>query len=110
MVSKEGDNLGIEAIRDRLELDETLIRKVFSIHGVPKILLRNSIPAAEASKLIDDYEITPAYEYKLAGGRPEVTEKPYLVKDDEGIDSFSLLPPPVVVSLIKQLYQVLIKK
>lgn len=110
MVSKEGDNLGIEAIRDRLELDEILIRKVFSIHGVPKILLRNSIPTAEASKLIDDYEITPAYEYKLAGGRPEVIEKPYLVKDDEGTDSFSLLPPPVVVSLIKQLYQVLIKK
>lgn len=110
MIAKEGDSLGIEAIRDRLELDDLLIRKVFSLHGIPKILLRNSLPVKEAAELIDDYEITPAYNYSLNDGRPEVTETSYVVKDDEGVESYSLLAPPVVVSLIKQLYQTLIKK
>jgi len=110
MGAKEGDNLGIEAIRDRLELDDTLIKKVFSLHGVPKILLRNSIPVAEAAELIDDYEITPAYEYELDNGQAKVKETPYIVKDDEGVDSYSLLSQPVAVSLIKQLHAVLIKK
>ncbi len=110
MVSKEGDNLGIEAIRSRLEMDDTLIRKVFSLHGIPKILLRNSIPVENAKDLIDDYEITPGYEYKLNNGQAEVLETPYVVKDDEGIDSYSLLSPPVVVALIKQLHNVLVEK
>jgi len=110
MVAKEGDNLGIEAIRERLEMDDTLIRKVFSIHGVSKILLRNSIPVNEADKLIDDYEITPSYEYKLNGEQVEVMETPYVVKDDEGIGSYSLMAPAVVISLVKQLYSVLIEK
>jgi adenylate kinase family enzyme len=110
MIAKEGDNLGIEAIRERLELDDLLIRKVFSLHGVPKILLRNSLPVKEAVDLIDDYEITPAYDYRLNNGRPEVSETSYVVKDDDGLESYSLLAPPVIVSLIKQLYQALIKK
>ena len=109
MIAKEGDNLGIEAIRERLEMDDVLIKKVFSIHGVAKILLRNSIPVSEADKLIDTYEITPAYEYKLENNQVEVIEKPYIVKDDEGIDSYSLLSPPVVISLIKQLYSILLE-
>lgn len=110
MIAKEGDNLGIEAIRDRLEMDDALIQKVFSIHGIPKILLRNSIPVAEADRLIDNYEITPAYEYSLEDGKPKVAETPYVVKDDEGIDSYSLMAPAVVVSLVKHLYSILIKK
>lgn len=111
MVSKEGDNLGIEAIRDRLELDEVLIKKVFSLHGIPKILLRNSVPVSESQKLIDDYEITPAYSYRrLDDGKIETIEGPYVVKDDDSLDSYSLMAPAVVVSLIKQLYTVLIKK
>jgi len=111
MISKEGDNLGIEAIRDRLELDEVLIKKVFSLHGVPKILLRNSIPVAEGQKLIDDYEITPAYSYeRQEDGKIKTIEGPYVVKDDEGADSYSLMAPAVAVSLVKQLYSALIKK
>ncbi|MFA5024571.1 MAG: nucleoside monophosphate kinase [Patescibacteria group bacterium] len=110
MIAKEGDNLGIEAIRERLEMDDALIEKVFSIHGIPKIMLRNSIPVAEADKLIDSYEITPSYEYALKDGKPQVSETPYVVKDDEGVDSYSLMAPAVVITLIKQLHSILIKK
>jgi len=107
MSAKEGDDLGIEAIRKRLELDDQLIQKVFALHGVPKILLRNSIPVKLAKELVDDYEITPEYVYELANDQVKIKEKSWVIKDDKGIDSYSLLAPPVVVSLIKQLVKVL---
>lgn len=110
MIAKEGDNLGIEAIRDRLELDDVLIRKVFSLHGVPKIMLRNSIPVSAAAELIDSYEMTPAYSYEREGDKVKTIESPYVVKDDDGVDSYSLMAPAVIVPLVKQLYAVLLKK
>jgi len=109
MVSKEGDNLGIGSIKARLELDEKLIKQAFSLYGIPKILLRNSIPANVAKKYVDDYEITPEYHYKWVKEKKkvEVIEKPWVFPDDEGVPSHSLLPPPVVISMIKQLAEVL---
>ncbi|MCK5459996.1 nucleoside monophosphate kinase, partial [Candidatus Parcubacteria bacterium] len=104
MTAKEGDNLGIESIRDRIELDDKLIEKIFSLHGIPKILLRNSIPVKDAEMLVDNYEITPEYIYKLEDGNNVKTmEKSWTIKNDDGEDAYSLLAPPVVVSLIKQL-------
>src|SRR3989339_132346 len=108
MVGKEGDDAGIESIRDRLTLDDKLIKQVMSLHGVPKILLRNSIPVSSIND-VDDYEITPGYIYKYneQTGKVDVTEESWVVKDDEGVDSYSFLPPPVVVGLIKQLVKAL---
>lgn len=109
MGAKEGDNLGIKSISARLELDDKLIEKVFSLHGIPKILLRNSIPVNKAKKLVDKYEITPEYSYELdPDGKVKTIEKPWVIKDDDNQDSYSLLAPPVVVSLIKQLTGILI--
>ncbi|MFH1866506.1 MAG: nucleoside monophosphate kinase [Patescibacteria group bacterium] len=103
MMPKEGDNLGIEPIRERLELDDKIMSQLIKLHGIPKIYLRNAIPVAEKEK-VDDYEITPAYDYeKGADGNVIVKESQWVVKDDDGNDSYSLLPPPVVFSLIKQL-------
>lgn len=109
MVGKEGDELGIETIRERLELDEKLIERVFSLHGIPKILLRNSVPIDIAKDYIDDYELTPQYSYEPeADGKVKILEKPWIVKNDEGIDVYSLLAPPVALALIKQLSNILI--
>ncbi len=110
MERKEGDELGITPIRDRLEMDEKLIGQAFSLYGIPKILLRNSIPAKIAKNYVDDYEITPEYsfEWDEKTKRVKVIEKLWEVADDEGIPSYSLLPPPVVVSLIKQMVEVLL--
>jgi len=36
-----------------------------------------------------------------------VIEKPWVVKDDDGVPSYSLLPQAVAVSLIKQMVSVL---
>lgn len=109
MTRKEGDKFGIEPIRERLEMDEKLIKQAISLYGIPKIFLRNSIPITENSKYVDSYEITPEYHYEWIGGenRVRVIEKPWEVLDDEGIPSHSLLPSPVAVSLIKQMAEVL---
>ncbi len=109
MVTKEGDEQGIEPIRARLEKDEMLIKEAYKLQGIPKVLLRNSIPVEKTKDITDDYEITPGYVYNWNEEKQvvETTEKPWEVLDDEGNLSNSLMPPPVVVSLIKQLVKVL---
>ncbi|HDZ54373.1 MAG TPA: hypothetical protein ENI19_03930 [Candidatus Nealsonbacteria bacterium] len=109
MISKEGDKLGTKPIRKRLKLDEELIKQALSLHGIPKVLLRNSIPVKEAKKYVDDYEITPEYHYKwdAKSKMVKITEKSWAVLDDERVSSYSLLPPPVAVSLIKQMANIL---
>lgn len=107
MLPKEGDEQGLAPIRERLEKDEKLIKQALSLYGIPKILLRNSVPVDKASELIDDYEITPEYSYKRKNGEIAIIEKPWKFLDDKGVLSFSLLPPPVVISLLSQLTEVL---
>jgi adenylate kinase family enzyme len=108
MVLKEGDELGIEPIKERLETDKKLIKQALSLYGVPKILLRNSVPVDKAKDFVDDYEITPEYIFEVdkKSKKVKIKERPWVVKDNDGIPSYSLLPPPVVVSLIKQLADV----
>jgi len=109
MVKKEGDELGVGPIRERLEKDGKLIELTFSLYGMPKILLRNSLPADGANNFVDNYEITPEYifEWSEIEKRVKVKEKPWIILDDEGVQSYSLLAYPVVVSLIKQMVEVL---
>ena len=130
MVQKEGDALGIEPIKERLKTDEKLIKQAFSLYGIPKVLLRNSVPVDKAKEFVDDYEITPEYSYELDKNSGEVNpvrdsenkekpkkecisngvkivEKPWQILDDNGVPCYSLMPPPVVVSLIKQISKAL---
>lgn len=109
MVTKEGDELGIEAIRDRIETDDELIRKAFGLHGVPKAFLRNSVPVNIAEDMVDEYEITPGYRYERdeATGKIKTIEEKWAVTDDNDIESYSLLPAPVVLTMIKQLVEIL---
>ena len=109
MVTKEGDELGIEPIKERLDKDEMLIKEAYKLQGIPKVFLRNSVPVDKAEEFTDDYEITPEFFYSWDEKEEKVitSEKPWEVKDDEGVLSNSLMPPPVVVSMIKQLVKVL---
>jgi adenylate kinase family enzyme len=108
MVQKEGDELGIKNIKQRLEIDDKLMDMALSLHGIPKILLRNSVPVKDAPKFVDDYEITPEYEFKWNEKKNKIErkEKNWVVADDEGVPSYSLMPPPVVVSMIKQMVNI----
>ena len=109
MEKKEGDNLGLEPIRERLTKDEEILKSVFSLHGIAKILLRNHVGVSQASKYFDEYELTPEYVFKWdeKARKVKVEEKSWIFKDDNGVESFSLLAPAVVVSMIKQLVEVL---
>lgn len=111
MFRKEGDELGIEPIRARLEADDQVFRQLLGLTGIPKVYLRNSIPADKAKEYVDDYEITPAYDYErdLTTGKITTTEKPWFIKDDNGAPSYSLLPPAVVAGLIYQVTVILTK-
>ncbi len=108
---KEGDELGIEAIRARLETDQELIEKAYLLHGVPKVMISNNIPLSEKDKF-DDYEITPEYTYEYDEKTSKITtiESPWIIKDDDGIDSFSLQAPAGVLIMIKQIHTILFGK
>ncbi len=109
MIPKEGDELGIDSIKDRLEKDGKIISQALSLYGIPKILLRNTVPVEVAHQYIDDYEITPIYNYHWdkKNKKVKIIEKPWIIPDDKGVPSYSLLAPAVTLSLIKQLCQVL---
>lgn len=109
MGAKEGDSLGIEPIRARLEMDGELIKHFSLLQGVPVAKLRNAIPVDQASEMVDQYEITPEYTFSYDESSEKVvtTEGPWVTKDDAGVDSYSLLAAPVVLSLIYQIDEIL---
>ncbi len=108
MVAKEGDELGIEPIRDRLETDEKVFRQLLGVTGIPKVYLRNSGPMASSQEYVDGYEMTPMYNYELdTNGKAKIIESPWEINNDEGVPSYSLLPPAVMVSMLKQISGVL---
>jgi hypothetical protein len=108
MGSKEGDSRGLAPIRSRLDMDENLLRTVFGIHGVPKVLLRNHIPVADAKTKFDDYEITPEFVFKLnKKGNIEVSTREWVIKDDNGKQAHSLMAPAVAISMFKQIAAIL---
>lgn len=109
MQAKEGDDKGLEPIRGRLIKDEEILKSVFNLHGIPKILLRNHVPVKEAKKYYDSYEITPEYVLSWNGktNKVEVSERPWSIKDDKGVESYSLLAAPVIIPMLKQMVDVL---
>jgi len=112
MVAKEGDDMGIDYIRERLDRDESLLKQAYSLYGVPKVTLRNHVPVEKADQYVDSYEITPEYyfDYDEQENEVKIKEKPFIVKDDNGVKSYSLLAPPVTVSMIKQMASIFCPK
>ncbi len=111
MEAKEGDEKGVEHIRSRLEMDDELIRKAFKLHGVPKILIRSSIPVEMVDEIADTYELTKRSTFSWDNSSKQVTKKEELWQytDDNGVESYTLTPPPVIVAMIDNLHQILIE-
>jgi len=109
MIAKEGAELGLSGLRERLDNDASLMNQAMTLYGIPRILLRNHLPADKALELADDYEITPEYSYEWdeKENKAIVKEKSWVFPDDSGVPSVSFLAPPVALSLIKQLVAVL---
>lgn len=108
---KEGDEKGIDHIRARLDTDDELIRKAFTLHGVPKILLRSSIPVSIIDEVVDPYEITPRVKFSCDMKTKKVhsTYEPWTYLDDNGVESQTLVPAPVVLAFIRGLHEILIE-
>lgn len=103
MVCKEGDELGIENIKDRIVGDLDLMEKARSMYGIEKIEIYNSLEKEKALDYVDDYELTKEYSFeKDKNGYIKKIEKPFAIKDN-GKEYISLLPAPALVQLIKQL-------
>lgn len=108
MVEKQGDSDGIESIRDRLISDGKLMTMADGLFGIPKIRLRNSVAVTEVKNYCEDYELTREYYYEHdAAGTVTTLSRPWVIKDDEGVDCNSLLAGTVVVSLLHQLCTIL---
>ncbi len=103
MVCKEGDELGIENIRERIVDDLNLMEQARNMYGIEKIEIYNSLEKDKALDYVDDYELTKEYSFvKKKNGDIEKVEKPFSIVDD-GKEYISLLPAPALIQLIKQL-------
>jgi hypothetical protein len=85
------------------------MKTLLKLEGVPKIFLRNAVPVDIAKDYVDDYELTPGstYEWDEDKKQVRIIDEPWTITDDEGKKTYSLFPASVVVSLIKQMVQVL---
>jgi hypothetical protein len=104
MIPKEGDDLGIEAIRGRLNEDGRVIDEIVRRDNVDKILLSASVPVSEKDS-VDDYEIHLIYDLKLDKRKKNVKieSKHWMFKDDNGNDSYTLFPPAVTTYMIREM-------
>lgn len=109
MIKKEGDDKGIEPLRSRLIKDEEILKQVFNLYGIPKVLLRNHVSVKEAKRYFDDYEITPEYvlSWDKKAKKVKINQKPWTFKDDNGVESYSLLAAPVMIPMLRQMVEVL---
>lgn len=109
MIGKEGDEKGIENIRERLQNDQILMQNAVNLHGIPIVKVRNHVPVQQAN-LFDEYEITPeyVYEYDSNSDSVKITEKPWIVNDNQGNPCHSLLPAGAVISMIRQIHQIIL--
>ena len=110
LVTKEGDELGTEGIRERLEADDELVKYALRLRGIPKIMLKNTVPVDQAEELVDPYELSTEYVFDYDMDKKEVisSTKPWIVKDENGEDAYSLMAPAVVLSFIDQVHTLLV--
>lgn len=103
MVTKEGDHLGMEPIKDRVLADIEVMKRARKLYGIPTLELYNSLDKDKALDYVDEYEITSACEYTHdEQGNVTIHKKLWEVVDGEK-EYYSLLPPAVVIQLVKQL-------
>lgn len=109
LVRKEGDDLGLEPIRVRLEGDAALMKAIKdTINGIPTLDIYSSVPVEFASDYYEDYEITKAYNYLYSNSGLEIKQEPWVFSDDNGTDSYGLAAAAVVLSLIYKMHETLI--
>lgn len=108
LVAKEGDQLGKESIRGRLDSEGELMGVANSLQGIPKVLIRNTISVEESGKYVDDFEISPSFRYEGKGEEVKIIREPLVVTGDDGVKCHSLSGACIVVSMVDQIHKILI--
>lgn len=108
MVPKEGDELGIEAIRGRLNQDQAVMDEILRIKNLERIMLSASLPV-DLSHQVDDYEIHLIYDLVWEEKTKKVLPRPrkWVFTDDLGKSSYTLFPPAVTTYMIREMVSVL---
>ncbi|HLB51369.1 hypothetical protein A3F07_04530 [candidate division WWE3 bacterium RIFCSPHIGHO2_12_FULL_38_15] len=107
-VEKEGDASGVASIKERLDLDEKLMKMAITIYGIPKVLVRSAVPVEIAHDYLEDYEFQQEYSYKYEDGEIKVSKKPWEFKDDSGVVSNTMLAATYVLNMFSQIHKILI--
>ena len=105
LYAKPGDELGIKAYLPRIKNDLKLMEFARNLHGISRIELYNAVPADFIGKHIQDYEVTPFYEFEATDSGVKITSKPWTFQMD-GVDYVSFLAPAVGLQLIRQLFEI----
>lgn len=108
MIPKEGDDLGIEAIRGRLNQDQAVMEEILRMTGLERIMLSASLPV-DLSHQVEDYEIHLIYDLIWDARMKKVMprSKKWIFTDDSGNDSYTLFPPAVTTYMIREMVSVL---
>jgi len=106
MVSKEGDEKGIELIANRVIADVKMIDFVRKMHGIRKVELFNALKKDGIEKYYDPYEFSQMFQHKVVDGKVVSTKKPFVFSED-GKEYISLPQPPVTVQMIRGLVKAL---
>jgi adenylate kinase family enzyme len=103
MVCKEGDELGIENIKDRIIDDLQLMEQARKIHGVDNIEIYNALEKENSLNYVDEYELTKEFCFNHNDDKKVSKEtKPFSILDN-GVEYVSLLPASALTQLIKQI-------
>lgn len=104
-ISKEGDELGIKNIEERIVNDLKLMEIMRKVYGVPKIELYNSLEIEKAFEYCDEYEYTKSYRYEINDDKINIIESNFEIVD-HGKRYLSLKAESVIPQFIKQLVDV----
>lgn len=102
MERKEGDEKGIDLIKDRVITDLQVMEMARKMYGIYKFELYNAVPFDSADKLTYSFERTYSFKHEIHGSEVISTKTEYIV-EDHGKKYYSMLPPYVVVRFIKEL-------
>jgi hypothetical protein len=105
MESKEGDEKGIGLIKDRVINDFQVMEMAHKMYGIEKIELFNALDVETADKFSYDFERTKAFTHKIEGEKVISTNCEYIA-EDHNKSYYSMFPPYVVVSFIRELAKV----
>lgn len=108
LVSKEGDAAGKSSIAERLKQDQELMEMAFSLHGIPKILLRSTVDYDKRTEYLEDYEVQKSYFYHVTNGEVITQLQPWVFNDDDGKKVVTMYAATYVVNLFSQIYDILV--